>query len=264
MTIGSFTPKGDFFSLPGASVSRYVWASQFLRGLKNVLDAGCGHGYGCAYLARDCVESVVGVDVDSFAIAFAKRHYEGAGCKFTIGNLQEQVFPEQDFDACVSFEVIEAVEEPEKFLSVISSTLKPGGFLIISTPNKKHTQRLYEMGIPVIPNHVREFYAEEMFQRLSQHFEHIDFYAQYREKDLEPDAIEQYVRLIKYTHDSPIPKFIRAATPSRIKDAWLSSQGIRRPADSRGRWNDYLFTPANSLTFFDERIPVQVYVARKK
>lgn len=51
-------------------------------------------------------------------------------------NLNEELpFDKESFDAIVALEVIEHLENPRHMLRVLNKLLKPGGHLIISTPN---------------------------------------------------------------------------------------------------------------------------------
>jgi len=51
-----------------------------------VLDAGCGVGYGSAYLA-EVASRVVGVDVSEEAIAYARERYRRPNLEFVLGDL---------------------------------------------------------------------------------------------------------------------------------------------------------------------------------
>src|SRR5207237_2156474 len=61
---------------------RYEFAAPACAG-KQVLDAGCGVGYGSACLARSAAH-VVGVDVDANAVAYARRRYGAANVEFEV------------------------------------------------------------------------------------------------------------------------------------------------------------------------------------
>src|SRR5207244_12483798 len=96
---------------------------------RDVRDGACGVGYGSAYLAREA-RSVVGVDRDEGAIAYALRRYAGAGVEFRVCDLLELDLPDASFDTVCSFETIEHLPDPEAFLDQVVRVLRPGGTLV--------------------------------------------------------------------------------------------------------------------------------------
>src|SRR5881296_1859283 len=71
-----------------------------------VLDAGCGVGYGCAYLARTAMR-VTGVDRSTEALAYAREHHSAPNVEFVEADLLELPFPDASFDVVCAFETIE-------------------------------------------------------------------------------------------------------------------------------------------------------------
>src|SRR6476620_9960902 len=61
-------------------MARYAFAARLSR-RKQVLDAGCGAGYGAAELARTAA-GVLGVDRSAEAIAFARAEYPAPNPRF--------------------------------------------------------------------------------------------------------------------------------------------------------------------------------------
>jgi len=115
--------------------TRYLFASNFVSG-KIVLDAACGSGFGTFFLAQEAKE-VWGLDFSAESIDYAKRNFSRGNTKFEVVNLLEGDLPEDFFDTIVSFHTLEQTENPQKFLERLSRALKPGGTMILSTPNKK-------------------------------------------------------------------------------------------------------------------------------
>jgi SAM-dependent methyltransferase len=115
-------------------VTRYLFAVKRIAGLR-VLDAACGTGYGSSILAR-AAASVTGVDNDPTTIAFASRRWGSASTAFVMADVQRLPFAGGSFDAIVSFETIEHVPDPERFLSECARVLVAGGRLVISTPSR--------------------------------------------------------------------------------------------------------------------------------
>jgi SAM-dependent methyltransferase len=92
-----------------------------------VLDAAAGD----RWVSRSLAE--MGFDVTSADIEFTDRPLP-ANC--VEANLNERLpFEASSFDGVVSIETIEHLENPWFFLRELSRILRPGGFLILSTPN---------------------------------------------------------------------------------------------------------------------------------
>ncbi|HJR19392.1 MAG TPA: class I SAM-dependent methyltransferase [Actinomycetota bacterium] len=113
-------------------VVAYRHAADRIAGM-NVLDAGCGEGYGSAMLAEHAA-SVVGVDLERDVIEHAAERYPNV--RFQTGDLATLGFPDASFDAVVTFQVIEHMQSPRGFLTECGRVLRPGGLLVLSTPNR--------------------------------------------------------------------------------------------------------------------------------
>lgn len=123
-----------------AHVARYNWATQFIRPGDRVLDAACGLGYGSAILAdATLADSVVGVDIDEDAVRYATDHYarDRRRLNFETRDLSTvSDWSRASFDVIVSFETLEHLTAPAKFLAECQRLLTPGGRLICSVPNE--------------------------------------------------------------------------------------------------------------------------------
>ena len=104
---------------------------------RRVLDIGCGVGYGAFFLASYGAKTVIGVDLDQFAIAYARQVYQRPNLQYLQATGLHLSFRSASFDFIFSSQVIEHVSSPEKFLQEISRLLAPNGFCMITTPNKK-------------------------------------------------------------------------------------------------------------------------------
>lgn len=155
-------------------LSRYEFAAGFVRG-KVVLDIACGSGYGSSYLFDKGARIVVSGDISAEAIEAARSFYGRQGIEFLVLDATRLPFADNSFEAIVSMETIEHLEQYQDYQSECKRVLKGGGLFICSTPNKGH-------GIPEIkefsPYHVHEFYIEEFQDLLSQFFVEIQLYGQ--------------------------------------------------------------------------------------
>lgn len=122
--------KKNFFSKLFSAVVTNVPAIPSLP-IGRILDVGCGSGETLALL-KEVGWDVYGVDIDSRAIQIAKRR----GITAKVGGYKEiEYFPKNYFDAIRLYHVIEHIDNPSRVLQLIYSRLKPGGQLIIGTPN---------------------------------------------------------------------------------------------------------------------------------
>lgn len=147
--------------------ARYLLARRYAAG-QTVLDAACGTGYGTALLA-EVARFAVGVDIAGEAVAYARQNYASQHTAFLQADCFALPFPSAHFDLVAAFEIIEHVGDAAGFLAELRRMLRPGGLLLLSTPN-----RLYytEDRAEVNPFHVREFSYAEFRELLGAHFRH--------------------------------------------------------------------------------------------
>lgn len=101
---------------------------------RKVLDVGCHMGFFSRILAENDKE-VVAVDILGASIDIAKAFNQIDGVQYKKGDLFELKFADNEFDVIVFLETIEHLNEPTLFLKEFFRILRPGGCLIVSTPN---------------------------------------------------------------------------------------------------------------------------------
>jgi len=119
-----------------------------------VLDVACGDGFGCRMMAPQARE-MVGVDLDPRTIGAARQHPMPAGVRYEVGDVTRLGFPDGYFDAVTSMETLEHVS-PEPTLRELVRVLRPGGRLMLSTPQNRIGH------IPVNAAHVHEYSVDEL------------------------------------------------------------------------------------------------------
>ncbi|HEL5401424.1 class I SAM-dependent methyltransferase [Stenotrophomonas maltophilia] len=152
---------------------RYHFASRFCQG-KRVLDVACGEGYGSRILSN-AASSVVGVDISAEAVAHAQGKYARGSLEFVEASAASLPLPDDSFDVVVSFETIEHHDQHEEMLSEIRRVLRPGGLLVLSSPNKQYYS--IEPGYSN-PYHVKELFREELLALAGRHFSAVQIYSQ--------------------------------------------------------------------------------------
>jgi SAM-dependent methyltransferase len=139
----------------------YEYAAPLVAGL-DVLEVGCGEGYGAALLAT-AAASVVGIDYDALAIAHCARSYPAA--RFVRANLAALPIATQSVGVVATLQVIEHVWNHGEFVRECLRVLRPGGLLLVTTPNRL----TFSPGsdAPINPFHTREFTADELTELLA-------------------------------------------------------------------------------------------------
>ncbi len=147
---------------------RYRFAGQFVEN-KIVLDIACGSGYGSHYLATKGAREVIGGDIDRKTIERNRKKYECDNLKFQEANGLSLIFADNYFDIVVSLETLEHFSENDqkRYLKELKRVLKPGGLLILSTPNS-------EFSIRKNPFHLKELNREELENTLKEEFRNIE------------------------------------------------------------------------------------------
>lgn len=155
--------------LYGEHIVRYQAAKETVSG-KVVLDIASGTGYGTNILSQKA-QKVFGVDVSKDAIEYAKKNYSGKNIEFILGDASKIPLQTNQVDVVVSFETIEHIPNYKEFIKEVKRVLKPGGFLIVSTPNDDEYPEDNEF-------HVHEFTLEEFKDLMRKEFNHQEYYYQ--------------------------------------------------------------------------------------
>ena len=126
-----------------------------------VLEAGCGEGYGAALLAGSA-RLVVGLDYDAITAAHVAARYPQV--HVVRGNLVHLPLPDGALDVVANLQVIEHLWDQPGFLAECFRVLRPGGLLLVSTPNRI----TFSPGrdTPLNPFHTRELAAAELAELL--------------------------------------------------------------------------------------------------
>ena len=128
---------------------------------RDVLEAGCGEGYG-ADLIADVARRVVALDYDEQTVAHVRSRYPRIETHH--GNLADLPLPDGAVDVVVNFQVIEHLWDQGQFVRECHRVLRPGGVLLMSTPNRI----TFSPGrdTPLNPFHTRELNAAELTELL--------------------------------------------------------------------------------------------------
>lgn len=143
------------------SVLAYHHAAELVEG--DILEIGTGMGYGVEVIAPKATR-FISIDKELPATPLQLENVEYYDMEVPpIG------FENCSFDAVVSFQVIEHIEEDIDFVREVARVLRPGGKFVVSTPNAP-------MSLTRNPWHVREYNADELRNLLECHFSKVEAY----------------------------------------------------------------------------------------
>ena len=97
-----------------------------------LLEVGCGSGR-MLRLMKDHGWEVEGVDFDPAAVENARSK----GLDVRLGTLEDQNYPDDHFDAVTMSHLVEHVPDPLQLLLESYRILKPGGRMVVVTPNNE-------------------------------------------------------------------------------------------------------------------------------
>lgn len=114
-------------------IGRWGRASRALASRRccRVLDVGCAFGFGTARLPGDLI---IGVDRSEDYLRQGRRSYPQLS--FVGGSAEALPFASDSFDAVSALDVLEHVPSPRATLDEIARILRPGGWLVLSVPNR--------------------------------------------------------------------------------------------------------------------------------
>lgn len=133
----------------------YKAASEYVKG--NIIELGSGEGYGIKMLAP-LAEKYLAVD---------KFDTDTSG--YDNVEFRKQLLPslagisDNSFDFAVTFQVIEHIQDDDAFIKEIFRVLKPGGQLLLTTPNRP-------MSLTRNPWHIREYTDPELTALVKKYF----------------------------------------------------------------------------------------------
>lgn len=99
---------------------------------KKLIEFGCATG-AAANLLANYGFNVFSTDISRYAVNLAAKNY--SDIRFSVRDMQKQFTREKNFDVACAFDVIEHLKDPEQALHSTHKILRPGGVIILTTPN---------------------------------------------------------------------------------------------------------------------------------
>ncbi len=104
---------------------------------KKILDFGTGEGVWLNQFAKIAgSDNVFGSDIDAASIEKAKGQFKGPSENIKVAAGENLPFPSEYFDVVFSNEVLEHVEDDKQAVNEMLRVLKPGGKIVLFTPNR--------------------------------------------------------------------------------------------------------------------------------
>ncbi len=122
-------PLFYLFPLPRAHVD-FSYMFLPVQAGKRLLEVGFGGGATLSLMSARGWRAE-GIDFDEAAVAGARAR----GMTVSAGDIRAQHYPDETFDAVISSHVIEHLHDPVGFVRECRRVLKPGGQLVLATPN---------------------------------------------------------------------------------------------------------------------------------
>ena len=228
---GAATTAGDYFIFL-EHLATYNFAQPYTAG-KDVLDFGCGTGYGTHRLSDDA-RSIVGVDISTEAIDAARGEFLDEKTKsrldFRVIDAIEQAplpFADDAFDTVVSFQVVEHVHDVDTYLSEIRRVLRPNGVFVCATPDR--STRLYPRQLPFNRFHLREWAPDDFGKLLDGVFPGTKVFGM----TASPQALAGELKRCRVTRTVAYP-FTFPGAPERWRQAGLRAmKSLRESRSSR-------------------------------
>jgi len=130
-----FKKYGKFFTKPQEDIPKIVKLFKE-RGVKRVLDLGCGSGRHMVYLVKHDFE-VYGIDISPQGIKIAREWLKKEKLKanLKVGDVYKKLPYQNDFfDAIISTQALHhnKIENIRKLIKEIERILKPGGLIFVT------------------------------------------------------------------------------------------------------------------------------------
>jgi 2-polyprenyl-6-hydroxyphenyl methylase/3-demethylubiquinone-9 3-methyltransferase len=130
---GCLSNRGYVYAYNNRRRHAFALLSEALTPPARILDIGAAQGNFSLQLAEMGYE-VTWNDLRGELVDYVRLKHERGTLHFSVGNAFELHFP-RPFDAVLITEIIEHVAHPDDFLGKAAELLRPGGFVVMTTPN---------------------------------------------------------------------------------------------------------------------------------
>ncbi len=221
-------------------LARYHFALRWVSHTDDVLETACGSGYGAQLLAGRA-RSVLATDYSSLAIGYARQHFPAPRLAFAAMNCQQIALRDACFDVIVSFEVFEHLENADAYLAECRRVLRPGGRLLLSTPNRvTHDLHMRSIGLSN-QFHINLMERDQFLRFIRRQFPDSQVFGQRRRGSWlygalrAADVFNLRLRLVSARRREQMQQSFGVAPPQRQQDGfeqWLFTRSQLRQANN--------------------------------
>lgn len=210
----------------------YKLADEKISSGSSILEIGCGSGYGTKLLSKNA-EKIIGLDVDKKTVEQISKKNGSEKCIFEFYDGMKIPYKDESFDAVVSFQVIEHIKDDKNIIKEISRVLRPGGILLMATPNRIF--RLVEYGQKSSNKfHIREYSFREFKNLLGNAFSDINIFGVRGTDEVQKIEKNNVTLSLKITSIDPFD--LRRFLPESLKHTILKiikkfTANIKTPAN---------------------------------
>jgi 2-polyprenyl-3-methyl-5-hydroxy-6-metoxy-1,4-benzoquinol methylase len=104
---------------------------------KRLLDIGTGNGY-LLDVAKEMGFDCYGLDVSEYSCSIAKQRFPGR----IFNGPMEKARYKAKFDVITMTDILEHIHDPHSFFQAVIKNLKPGGYVLVITPDTDSTTRV--------------------------------------------------------------------------------------------------------------------------
>jgi 2-polyprenyl-3-methyl-5-hydroxy-6-metoxy-1,4-benzoquinol methylase len=131
----------------------------------SLLDVGAGNGYFVSLAAKEFGLDATGIEISNEEIRFAR---EVIGVQLVNEDIAQH---RSSYDVVTCFNVLEHVPDPRAFLSAAISRVRPGGILVLTTPNTgcvhARVKGLRDWNMVDPPHHINLFSRKALGEMLA-------------------------------------------------------------------------------------------------
>lgn len=145
--------------------SEFHVAAAHIKEGDNVLEVGCGEGNFFKHLPSNVCYT--GIEYNDAAITKAKKKGLNVS-KISLSELNQT--SHQAFDVICTFQVLEHIPEPGRFMAQMLDVLKPGGLLILAVPSEDSFMRYELNNVLNLPPHHQNRWSDSTLRHISSLF----------------------------------------------------------------------------------------------